>query len=154
MGILYPQTDLSPLYHSYDDIRDQLISWNDEFGGSNNPFYNFVVFQLDTIGVSSHKNIIPLFKTLIMEYPSIEFGAHFHTNSDEWEEKIDAAYKSGCKRFDTTIKGYGGCPMSQDELVGNMPTERVLSFFESKEIDLNLDNIVLNTVVNNISVYF
>ena len=114
----------------------------------------FIIALSDTIGVSSHKNIIPLFKTLIMEYPSIEFGAHFHTNSDEWEEKIDAAYKSGCKRFDTTIKGYGGCPMSQDELVGNMPTERVLSFFESKEIDLNLDNIVFNTVVNNMSVYF
>jgi len=72
----------------------------------------------DTIGMSNPDNIKPLFNTLIKEYPTIEFGAHFHTTSDAWEEKVDTAYKNGCKRFDAALKGYGGCPMAKDDLVG------------------------------------
>ena len=67
---------------------------------------------------------------------------------------LDSAYQNGCKRFDSTIKGFGGCPMAKDELTGNMPTEKLFSFFKSKGIDLSIDNSVFERVVNNMSTYF
>ena len=94
----------------------------------------------DTIGVSSPENITPLFATLINEYPTIEFGAHFHTSEDSWREKVEAAYNNGCRRFDTALKGSGGCPMAQDDLVGNMPTEKLVAYF-SENLDFNLDEL-------------
>jgi hydroxymethylglutaryl-CoA lyase len=84
----------------------------------------------DTIGVSNPDNITMLFSSLISEYTSIEFGAHFHTTQDSWKEKVEAAYQNGCRRFDAALKGYGGCPMAKDELVGNMPTERLIAYFQ------------------------
>lgn len=83
----------------------------------------------DTIGGSTPDVITYLFSNLIPQYPQIEFGAHLHTTPDKWHEKVDAAYKAGCKRFDGAIQGFGGCPMAKDELTGNMPTERLLSYF-------------------------
>lgn len=93
----------------------------------------------DTIGVANRESIEYLFSNLIPPYPDVEFGAHFHTRPDEWEEKIDAAYTNGCRRFDGAIKGYGGCPMAADDLTGNMPTEKMLTYFVKKEADLKLD---------------
>ena len=113
-----------------------------------------IISLSDTIGVSNPSNIAPLFSTLIHEYSKIEFGAHFHTTPDKWEEKMDSAYQNGCKRFDSAIKGFGGCPMAKDELTGNMPTEKVFSFFKSKGIDLGVDNSAFEMVVNNMSTYF
>ena len=94
----------------------------------------------DTIGVSNPDNIKPLFSTLIKQYPTIEFGAHFHTTPDTWEEKIDTAYQHGCRRFDTVLEGLGGCPMAKNELVGNMSTEKLISYFK-EDIGLNLDEL-------------
>lgn len=94
----------------------------------------------DTVGVSSPENIQPLFKTLIAEFPKIEFGAHLHSTPDMIPEKLEAAYLGGCRRFDGAIAGFGGCPMAQNDLVGNMATESMLQFFKEQEIDLNLDN--------------
>lgn len=92
----------------------------------------------DTIGSSDPENINYLFSNLIPAYSNIEFGAHLHTTSTSWFEKIDAAYKSGCRRFDGAIQGFGGCPMAKDELTGNMPTEKMLSYFTQKKAhDLN-----------------
>ena len=90
----------------------------------------------DTIGVSNPANIAPLFSTLIKEYPTIEFGAHFHTTPDTWEEKVNAAYQNGCRRFDAALKGYGGCPMAEDKLTGNMPTEKLITYF-TDDLGLN-----------------
>ncbi|WP_298900033.1 hydroxymethylglutaryl-CoA lyase [uncultured Psychroserpens sp.] len=87
----------------------------------------------DTIGSSNPESIDYLFSNLIPKYPDIEFGAHLHTTPTTWFEKIDAAYKAGCRRFDGAIQGFGGCPMAKDELTGNMPTEKVLSYFTSKK---------------------
>ena len=84
----------------------------------------------DTIGVSDKENISALFSTLIPEFTDIEFGAHLHTTPDTWKEKIEASIVSGCRRFDGAIKGFGGCPMATDELTGNMPTEKMISYFE------------------------
>jgi hydroxymethylglutaryl-CoA lyase len=96
-----------------------------------------IVALSDTIGVSSPTNIAPLFSTLIQEYSSIEFGAHFHTSADKWEEKVESAYQNGCRRFDTALKGYGGCPMAKDDLVGNLPTEKLITYF-TEDLGLNL----------------
>ena len=96
-----------------------------------------IIALSDTIGVSDPKNIAPLFSTLIKEYPIIEFGAHFHTVADKWEEKFNSAYKNGCRRFDSAIKGFGGCPMADDDLIGNMPTEKLISYF-TEDLELNM----------------
>ncbi|MGV0919094.1 hydroxymethylglutaryl-CoA lyase [Empedobacter falsenii] len=82
----------------------------------------------DTIGVADEKTIVDLFQNLIPHYPEIEFGAHFHTVYTEWHSKVQAAYDNGCRRFDGAIKGLGGCPMSKSDMVGNMPTEKLISF--------------------------
>ena len=87
----------------------------------------------DTIGSSNPESIDYLFSNLIPKYSHIEFGAHLHTTPTTWFEKVDAAYKAGCRRFDGAIQGFGGCPMAKDELTGNMPTEKLLSYFTSKQ---------------------
>lgn len=87
----------------------------------------------DTVGTSNPENIDYLFSNLIPQYTDIEFGAHLHTTPTTWFEKIDAAYKAGCVRFDGAIQGFGGCPMAKDELTGNMPTEKLLSYFTTQK---------------------
>lgn len=93
----------------------------------------------DTIGIATPGSIAYLFKHLIPPYPDVEFGAHLHTLPHNWLPKIDAAYKSGCKRFDSAIKGYGGCPMAKDDLTGNMATENLLQYFDHNNMSLKLD---------------
>ena len=88
----------------------------------------------DTIGSSNSENINYLFSNLIPKYPSIEFGAHLHTTPTTWFEKVDTAYKAGCRRFDGAIQGFGGCPMAKDELTGNMPTEKLISYFTEQKV--------------------
>ncbi|WP_109300499.1 hydroxymethylglutaryl-CoA lyase [Aquimarina sp. AU474] len=92
----------------------------------------------DTVGTSTPEIIEYLFSNLIPKYPDIEFGAHLHTTPTSWFEKVDAAYKAGCTRFDGAIQGFGGCPMAKDELTGNMPTERMVSYFTSVQADSNV----------------
>ncbi len=93
----------------------------------------------DTIGSSTPEIIAYLFSNLIPLYPKIEFGGHLHTTSTKWEEKVNAAFNAGCLRFDGAIKGYGGCPMAKDELTGNMPTEKLLSYFNDRGHNLELN---------------
>jgi len=88
-----------------------------------------IISLSDTVGSSTPETIQYLFSHLIPMYPSIEFGAHLHTTPTTWREKVHAAYTAGCARFDSAIKGYGGCPMAKDDLTGNMPTENVLDYF-------------------------
>lgn len=95
-----------------------------------------IIALSDTIGVSNPANIAPIFSTLISEYSEIEFGAHFHTTPEKWKEKVDSAYQNGCRRFDSAIKGFGGCPMAKDDLTGNMPTEKIISYF-SDQLEIN-----------------
>jgi len=92
----------------------------------------------DTVGSSTPEVIAYLFSNLIPKYPEIEFGAHLHTTPSKWFEKVDAAYRSGCMRFDGAIQGFGGCPMAKDELTGNMPTEKLLSYFTSRKADTDV----------------
>ena len=88
----------------------------------------------DTIGSSTPAVISHLFSNLIPTYSAIEFGAHLHTSPSLWHEKVHAAFHAGCKRFDGAIKGYGGCPMAKDELTGNMPTEKLISYFTEQKV--------------------
>lgn len=82
----------------------------------------------DTIGQAQPKLITDLFATLIPSFPTLEFGAHFHTTPHAAQKKIAAAFTQNCRRFDGAIRGIGGCPMAQDQLVGNMPTEKLINF--------------------------
>lgn len=93
-----------------------------------------IISLSDTIGSSTSDVITYLFSNLISSYPKIEFGAHLHTTPNSWHEKVDAAFNAGCKRFDGAIKGYGGCPMAKDELTGNMPTEKLISYFTTQKV--------------------
>ena len=101
----------------------------------------------DTIGSSNPENISYLFSNLISSYPDIEFGAHLHTTPSTWFEKVNAAYLSGCTRFDGAILGFGGCPMAKDELTGNMPTEKLLSYFTSQKNN-NLNALSFESAYN------
>lgn len=102
----------------------------------------------DTVGSSTPQVIDYLFSHLIKQFPDIEFGAHLHTTPDKWFEKIDAAYKAGCKRFDGAIQGFGGCPMAKDELTGNMPTEKMLSYFAANKQNSGLNSLSFESAYN------
>ena len=102
-----------------------------------------IIALSDTIGVSNHDNITELFSNLIPEFPAIEFGAHLHSSPEKWKEKIIACEKSGCLRFDSALKGIGGCPMADDELVGNLATENLVNYFGGAEF-LGLDSDAFN----------
>lgn len=102
----------------------------------------------DTIGSSTPEVIDYLFSNLIPKYPNIEFGAHLHTTPDKWHEKIDAAYKAGCRRYDGAIQGFGGCPMAKDDLTGNMPTEKMLSYFTQQKADTNTSPMSFESAYN------
>jgi len=102
----------------------------------------------DTIGSSTPEVIGELFANLLPAYPEIEFGAHLHTTPSTWHEKIDTAYKAGCRRFDGAIQGFGGCPMAKDELTGNMPTEKMLSYFTAIKADTNINPMSFESAHN------
>ncbi len=88
-----------------------------------------IIALADTIGVSNPENITELFSNLIPEFPAIEFGAHIHSSPERWKEKIIACERSGCIRYDSALKGIGGCPMADNELVGNLATENLVNYF-------------------------
>lgn len=102
----------------------------------------------DTVGSSTPDVISYLFSNLIPKYPNIEFGAHLHTTPDKWHEKVDAAYKAGCIRFDGAIQGFGGCPMAKDDLTGNMPTEKLLSYFTVQKANTNTSPMSFESAYN------
>ena len=102
----------------------------------------------DSIGVSSKEIITPLFSQLIQEFKEVTFGAHLHTTPQTWKEKVLAAYQAGCIRFDTAIQGFGGCPMAKDDLTGNMPTEKLLSFLNEQKEDAGLNALAFESAFN------
>jgi len=102
----------------------------------------------DTVGTSDPESIDYLFSHLIPKYPKIEFGAHLHTTPAKWHEKVDAAYRAGCRRFDGAIQGFGGCPMAKDELTGNMPTEKMVSYFNTAKAQSNVNAMAFESSYN------
>jgi len=97
----------------------------------------------DTVGIATAQQISDIYPTLTEHFPTTEFGLHLHATPDNWYTKIEAAYKSGCIRFDTAIKGYGGCPMAADELTGNIATENLIGYLQSQNerFDLNFNKL-------------
>lgn len=98
-----------------------------------------IVSLADTIGVSTPEMIDQLFRSLVKHFPTIEIGVHLHSSPSLAYAKIDAAYRAGCTRFDGALKGFGGCPMAKDELVGNLPTEMVVDYLHSKGVITGLN---------------
>jgi hydroxymethylglutaryl-CoA lyase len=103
-----------------------------------------IIALSDTVGVSDRINISYLFSNIIPEFQHIEIGAHLHSTKEKAQEKIDAAYRSGCQRFDVAIHGFGGCPMASDALTGNLATEDLEFYFDKNKIALNLDTELLH----------
>ena len=99
----------------------------------------------DTIGSSDPSSISWLFSKLIREFPEVEFGAHLHSNSNEVKEKINAAYLAGCRRFDCALMGIWGCPMAKDQLIGNMPTEKIIDVLSNSGERLEINHDVLKS---------
>lgn len=102
----------------------------------------------DTVGAATPESIRSLFGLLIPAFPGVEWGAHLHTHPHNWREKIEAAWESGCRRFDGALKGYGGCPMAADELVGNMATENLLQFLWDRGLAPQIDASALEAAVS------
>lgn len=107
-----------------------------------------IIALSDTIGVSNQENISYLFSNIIPELKHVEIGAHLHSTKEKAQEKIDAAYKSGCQRFDVAIHGFGGCPMAKDDLTGNLATEDLEYYFNNNNIALNLNKEMLDKAYN------
>jgi hydroxymethylglutaryl-CoA lyase len=106
-----------------------------------------IIALADTIGVSDKENITSLFSAIIPEFPSLTIGAHLHTTPESWREKVDAAWNAGCRRFDHAIKGFGGCPMAEDKLTGNMPTEKVLEFLLERQVETGINMEMFNAAM-------
>jgi len=102
-----------------------------------------VISLADTIGVSKPDTITNLFTSLSKQYPHVEIGVHLHSNPVTAVEKIEAAIQAGCKRFDGAIRGFGGCPMAEDDLVGNLATETIVTCLEEKGVRVGLDRTAL-----------
>jgi hydroxymethylglutaryl-CoA lyase len=102
----------------------------------------------DTVGSAKTNDISEIFKAVINQYSEIEIGAHFHTQPEKAFSKIKAAHEAGCNRFDGAIKGFGGCPMATDNLTGNMPSEKLISYFNQQKIPLNIDPIKFEYAYN------
>ncbi|MCO5948707.1 hydroxymethylglutaryl-CoA lyase [Mucilaginibacter flavidus] len=99
----------------------------------------FDIYIADTIGIASSEQISTVFKALSERFINITFGLHLHSTPNTWSEKITAAYKAGCRMFDTTIKGYGGCPMAADDLTGNIATENLIGYLQAQNEPTGLD---------------
>ncbi len=106
-----------------------------------------VIALSDTVGVASPEDISMMFDALIPAFPKVEFGAHLHASPENWKIKTDAAWAGGCRRFDGALKGYGGCPMAEDELVGNLQMEAFVRDLEERGVRTGLDLNMLDRVV-------
>lgn len=106
-----------------------------------------IISLADTVGVAKEADISYLFEGVIQKFPKVEFGAHLHTTPGNWQNKLAAAYDAGCRRFDTAIRGFGGCPMATDKLTGNLATENAVQYLSGKLKNLTIDIQKLNDCI-------
>jgi hydroxymethylglutaryl-CoA lyase len=119
-----------------DDWTEDIVErWSDELINRGVKILSLA----DTIGVSTPEKIKKIIPPLIAKFPDVEIGVHLHSTPDTRFEKIKAAYDAGCKRFDSALKGFGGCPMASDDLTGNLATEDVITFLAARQVNLNLN---------------
>ncbi|MEO5501732.1 MAG: hydroxymethylglutaryl-CoA lyase [Ginsengibacter sp.] len=107
-----------------------------------------IISLADTVGIASASQVSALVKKVIATFPQIETGVHLHAKADGWKHKIEAAYNEGCRRFDGSLNGIGGCPMAEDELVGNMNMQNMINFFKENKELLTLDLTALASAIN------
>jgi hydroxymethylglutaryl-CoA lyase len=117
-----------------------LLRWADEMvrRGIN------IISLADTVGVATPEQIAFALNTLTPRYPGTTIGVHLHSSPSDWRAKLEAAINAGCKRFDGALKGIGGCPMAQDDLVGNMNSESMISYLEERNLVKGLNKDALN----------
>lgn len=117
--------------------EETLLKWSDEMVCREIE----IISLADTVGIATPQQISFALNSLIPKYPETIIGVHLHSTLYNLKEKLEAAANAGCKRFDGALKGIGGCPMAQDDLVGNMNTELMISYLEEKKLigDLNKD---------------
>lgn len=113
-----------------------------------------VVSLADTVGKADVEQVTDLFSALAREYPNVEIGAHLHSRADTAAAKVEAAYRAGCRRFDGALRGYGGCPMADDKLVGNVATETIVSVLEQNGVETSLDKSQLASALSMVSEIF
>ena len=101
-----------------------------------------IISLSDTIGTSNPVSIKSIFNSVLEHHSDIEFGAHLHSDPKTWHNKMDSAFEAGCRRFDGAIKGFGGCPMASNQLVGNMPTEKIISYLNSTKTSNNVNSLL------------
>lgn len=103
------------------------------------------IIPLSNVSLEIDATIIDeVFNAIMTEYPDLEFGLHLHHGAGDWSAKVDAAYLAGCRRFDTVINGFGGCPMSGHELMGNLATQDMVRFLHEKQLPDPLEPTLLN----------
>ena len=111
--------------------------------------HGFNIISLsDTIGSATPSIIEKVYQYFSLKYPEVEFGLHLHTHPKFWRDKIDSSFNSGCNRIDGAIQGFGGCPMASDNLIGNMPTEKIISFYQEKDIETNINPLKFEAAYN------
>ena len=108
----------------------------------------------DTIGSSNPELIKNIFNSVLKNHINIEFGAHLHSDPKTCYEKLDSAFKAGCRRFDGAIKGFGGCPMASDQTVGNLPTEKIISYLNTQNMSNNINSLHFENCLNKSSKIF
>ncbi|EIM76944.1 hydroxymethylglutaryl-CoA lyase [Nitritalea halalkaliphila LW7] len=113
-----------------------------------------VISFADTVGLASPELIESVFRVNIASFPQVEFGAHLHTRADQLNGKINAALKAGCRRFDGALQGFGGCPMAEDRLVGNVATEALIHLLESHGFSPSIDKDALREALKLAKVVF
>jgi hydroxymethylglutaryl-CoA lyase len=93
----------------------------------------------DTVGLAQAADVKKIFDAVIPSLPQVKIGAHLHASPDHWKSKVTAAWDSGCRRFDSALKGYGGCPMAEDVLVGNLASENLYQFLNERNVKSSID---------------
>jgi hydroxymethylglutaryl-CoA lyase len=128
----------NPYGDPYDE--EQVFEWVNRLVGMDIG----IISLADTVGLASPEQVYSMTRYLVESLPGTEIGVHLHSTPENWQEKLDAAVKAGCRRFDGALKGIGGCPMANDELVGNMDSERMMTYFREQHLLPDMDPVILN----------
>jgi hydroxymethylglutaryl-CoA lyase len=128
----------NPYGDPYDE--EQVFEWVNRLVGMDIG----IISLADTVGLASPEQVYSMTRYLVESLPGTEIGVHLHSTPENWQEKLDAAVKAGCRRFDGALKGIGGCPMANDELVGNMDSERMIAYFRELHLLPDMDPVILN----------
>lgn len=125
----------------YGDVYNEevLMKWTDAMAKREID----IISLSDTIGIATADQITKAVSTVIPQYRNVQIGVHLHSTAHTWKSKVAAAFEGGCLRFDGALKGYGGCPMANDELVGNINSEWLIQFAEEKELQLSINKEAL-----------